>query len=144
MIARSCKGLPLAIVVIAGILSTVSQTQASWDDIAKKVNLAVSAKDEQFARILSLSYTHLPHHLRPCFLYMGAFPEDYEIHVSKLVQLWMAEGFMKPSVSKCSKEQAEEYLEDLVKRSLVLVTRRKSLMAKSKVATSMIWYETCV
>ncbi|KAL0302945.1 UNVERIFIED_CONTAM: Disease resistance protein RPP13 [Sesamum radiatum] len=126
MIARSCKGLPLAIVVIAGILSTVSQTQASWEDIAKKVNLAVSAKDEQFARILSLSYTHLPHHLRPCFLYMGAFPEDYEIHVSKLARLWMAEGFMKPSVSKCSEEQAEEYLEELVKRSLVLVTRRKS------------------
>ncbi|KAL0298519.1 UNVERIFIED_CONTAM: putative late blight resistance proteinR1B-19 [Sesamum radiatum] len=126
MIARSCKGLPLAIVVIAGILSTVSQTQASWEDIAKKVNLAVSAKDEQFARILSLSYTHLPHHLRPCFLYMGAFPEDYEIHVSKLVKLWIGEGFMKPSVTKCSEEQAEEYLEDLVKRSLVLVTRRKS------------------
>ncbi|KAL0302941.1 UNVERIFIED_CONTAM: putative late blight resistance proteinR1A-4 [Sesamum radiatum] len=126
MIARSCKGLPLAIVVIAGILSTVSQTQASWEGIAKKVNLAVSAKDEQFPRILSLSYTHLPHHLKPCFLYMGCFPEDYEIHVSKLVQLWMAEGFMKPSVSQSFEEGAETYLEDLVKRSLVLVTRRKS------------------
>ncbi|KAL0298514.1 UNVERIFIED_CONTAM: Disease resistance protein RPP13 [Sesamum radiatum] len=126
MIARSCKGLPLAIVVIAGILSTVTQTQASWEDIAKKVNLAVSAKDEQFSRILSLSYTHLPHHLRPCFLYMGCFPEDYEIHVSKLVQLWTAEGFMKPSVSKSFEEGAEAHLEELVKRSLVLVTRRKS------------------
>ncbi|KAL0402618.1 UNVERIFIED_CONTAM: Disease resistance protein RPP13 [Sesamum latifolium] len=126
MIARSCKGLPLAIVVIAGILSTVSQTQASWEDIAEKVNLTVSTNDGQFARILSLSYTHLPHHLRPFFLYMGCFPEDYEIHVSKLFHLWMAEGFMKPSVSKSFEERAEVYLEDLVKRSLVLVTRRKS------------------
>ncbi|KAK4433087.1 Disease resistance protein RPP13 [Sesamum alatum] len=126
MIARSCKGLPLAIVVIAGILSTVNQTQASWEDIAMKVNLAIAAKDEQFAKILSLSYTHLPHHLRPCFLYMGGFPEDYEIQVSRLFKLWMAEGFMKPSVSKSFEEGAEEYLEDLVKRSLVLVTRRKS------------------
>ncbi|KAL0402621.1 UNVERIFIED_CONTAM: putative late blight resistance proteinR1B-12 [Sesamum latifolium] len=126
MIARSCKGLPLAIVVIAGILSTVSQTRASWEDIAKKVNSAVNANNEQFTRILSLSYTHLPHHLRPCFLYMGGFPEDYEIHVSKLVKLWMAEGFMEPSVSKSFEEEAEEYVEDLVRRSLVLVTRRKS------------------
>ncbi|KAL0287568.1 UNVERIFIED_CONTAM: putative late blight resistance proteinR1A-10 [Sesamum angustifolium] len=57
---------------------------------------------------------------------MGAFPEDYEIRVSKLVKLWMAEGFMKPSVSKSFEEGAEEYLDDLVKRSLVLVTRTKS------------------
>ncbi|KAK4433095.1 Disease resistance protein RPP13 [Sesamum alatum] len=127
MIARSCKGLPLAIVVIAGILSTVNQTQASWKDIAKKVNLAVNDNNEQFAKILALSYYHLPHHLRPCFLYMGGFPEDYEIHVSKLVvKLWVAEGFLKPSVSKSFEERAEECLEDLVKRSVVLVTRRKS------------------
>ncbi|KAL0298513.1 UNVERIFIED_CONTAM: Disease resistance protein RPP13 [Sesamum radiatum] len=36
MIARSCKGLPLAIVVIAGILSTISQTQASWEGYCKE------------------------------------------------------------------------------------------------------------
>ncbi|KAL0302947.1 UNVERIFIED_CONTAM: putative late blight resistance proteinR1A-10 [Sesamum radiatum] len=125
-VARSCKGLPLAIVVIAGILSTVNQTQASWEDIAKKVNLAMAENHEQFANILALSYFHLPHHLRPCFLYMGGFPEDYEIHVSKLVKLWVAEGFMKPGVSKSFEEGAQEHLEDLVKRSLVLVTRRKS------------------
>ncbi|KAL0364924.1 UNVERIFIED_CONTAM: putative late blight resistance proteinR1A-4 [Sesamum angustifolium] len=125
MIATSCKGLPLAIVVIAGVLSTVSRTQASWEDIAGEVKLAITANDEQFAKILSLSYTYLPHHLRPCFLYVGAFPEDYEIHVSRLVKLWIGEGFMKPSVSKSFEELAEEYLEDLVKKSLVLVTRRK-------------------
>ncbi|KAI3459102.1 hypothetical protein Pfo_015765 [Paulownia fortunei] len=125
-IARSCRGLPLAIVVIAGLLSAVHKTRASWRKIAKNVNSAVATKDGQFAKILSLSYTHLPHHLRPCFLYMGGFPEDHEIHVSKLIKLWVAEGFLKPNGSKSFEEGAEEYLEDLVKRSLVLVTKRKS------------------
>ncbi|KAG8380624.1 hypothetical protein BUALT_Bualt06G0035000 [Buddleja alternifolia] len=126
MIARSCRGLPLAIVVIAGLLSTISRTQDSWENIADNVSSAVQANDKQFAKILSLSYTHLPHHLRPCFLYMGGFPEDYEIHVSKLIKLWIAEGFLKPSVSKSFEEEAEEFLENLVKRSLVFIKRRKS------------------
>ncbi|KAG8367181.1 hypothetical protein BUALT_Bualt16G0045900 [Buddleja alternifolia] len=126
MIARSRRGLPLAIVVIAGLLSTGSKSRASWKNIAKNGSLAVSTHDEHFAKILSLSYIHLPHHLRPCFLYMGGFPEDYQIRVSKLVKLWAVEGFLKPSGSKNCEETAEEYLKDLVKRSLVLVTKRKS------------------
>ncbi|KAK4394341.1 Disease resistance protein RPP13 [Sesamum angolense] len=126
LIARSCGGLPLAVVVIAGLLSTVGKTRASWENIAKDVNLAVTTNYEQFAKILSLSYINLPQHLRPCFLYMGGFPEDYEIHVWKLIKLWVAEGFIKPNGSNSLEEEAEECLEDLVKRSLVLVTKRKT------------------
>ncbi|KAL0402646.1 UNVERIFIED_CONTAM: putative disease resistance protein [Sesamum latifolium] len=126
LIAASCGGLPLAIVVIAGLLSTVDNTQASWENIAKNVSINVTTNYEQFEKILSLSYIHLPQHLRQCFLYMGGFPEDYEIQVWKLIKLWVAEGFLKPSISKSFEEVAEEYLEDLVKRSLVLVTKRKT------------------
>ncbi|KAK4433080.1 putative late blight resistance proteinR1B-16 [Sesamum alatum] len=126
LIATSCGGLPLAIVVIAGLLSTVDRTQASWENIAQNVNINVMTNYEQFAKILSLSYIHLPQHLRQCVLYMGGFPEDYEIQVWKLIKLWVAEGFLKPSTSKIFEEVAEEYLEDLVKRSLVLVTKRKT------------------
>ncbi|KAL0402622.1 UNVERIFIED_CONTAM: Disease resistance protein RPP13 [Sesamum latifolium] len=126
IIARSCRGLPLAIVVVAGLLATVSKTQASWENIAQNVNLAVTTADGNFTKILSLSYTYLPHHLRPCFLYLGSFPEDHELNASKLIKLWVAEGFLKPSGSKSSEEVAEEYLEDLVKRSLVFVTKKKT------------------
>ncbi|KAL7109957.1 hypothetical protein ACP275_06G207200 [Erythranthe tilingii] len=126
-IAEGCRGLPLAVVVIGGVLSTVNQTPDSWGEIAKNVNSSVVAKDGKFEEILSLSYTHLPHHLRPCFLYMGAFPEDYEIRASKLIKLWVAEGFLKcPMICRNFEEVAEGYLEELVKRSLVLVTKRKS------------------
>lgn len=64
---------------------------------------------------------HLPHHLRPCFLYMGGFPEDHKIHLSELARLLRcSEGS-----SKSLEEEAEGFLEDLVNRSLVLVTKRK-------------------
>ncbi|KAL7109961.1 hypothetical protein ACP275_06G207300 [Erythranthe tilingii] len=123
-ISRRCGGLPLAIVVIAGFLYTT--TPNFWWEIAENLNSAIATTDGQFQKILSLSYTHLPHHLRPCFLYMSAFPEDYEIHTRKLIKLWIAEGFIQSSNSRSFEEVAEEYLEDLVNRSLVMVSRRKS------------------
>ncbi|XP_042004106.1 putative late blight resistance protein homolog R1A-10 isoform X1 [Salvia splendens] len=123
-VARCCKGLPLTIVVVAGILSTMENNLASWRKIAQDVNSVTVGG--QCEKILSLSYTHLPHYLRSCFLYMGGFPEDYEVSVSKLIRLWVAEGFLRhPKRSKTLEEEAGECLEDLVQRNLVLVTKRK-------------------
>ncbi|XP_047971695.1 disease resistance protein RPP13-like [Salvia hispanica] len=126
-IARSCKGLPLAIVVIAGLLATVTKNPASWMEIAEMVKSAKTAEQEHIEEILSLSYVDIPQLLRPCFLYMGSFPEDHEIHTTKLIRLWIAEGFLKfPINTKSFEEVAEECLEELVKRNLVFVTKRKS------------------
>ncbi|KAL8466058.1 hypothetical protein ACS0TY_035252 [Phlomoides rotata] len=127
LIARNCRGLPLSVILVAGLLSKISRTKYQWGNIARDVSLAVAASEEHISsKILSLSYNHLPHRLKPCFLYMGGFPEDYEIPVFVLIRLWVAEGFLKPMGSKCLEEIAEEYFDDLVKRSLVLVTKKRS------------------
>ncbi|XP_042005319.1 putative late blight resistance protein homolog R1A-10 [Salvia splendens] len=125
-VAASCNGLPLAIVVISGLLAVDQKTVAAWEKVAQDVKSAISENDSQFDKILSLSYTHLPHHLRPLFLYLGSFPQDYEMPVSKLIKLWVAEGFLKQSGSNKSLEEiAEDYLEDLVKRNLVSAAKRR-------------------
>ena len=46
--------------------------------------------------VLKLSYEGLPEKLKPYFLYLGIYPKDYEIPMKELIQLWMAEGFIKP------------------------------------------------
>ncbi|XP_042039765.1 putative late blight resistance protein homolog R1B-17 isoform X2 [Salvia splendens] len=124
-IARSCGGLPLAVVLVAGILSEVNNNPSSWEEIAENVNPIVGQELEE---ILSLSYMHLSHHLRSCFLFMAMFPEDENIRASRLIRLWVAEGFLKhhSGYSKSIEEEAEEYLEDLVKRNLVTVNSKKS------------------
>ncbi|XP_047949026.1 putative late blight resistance protein homolog R1B-14 [Salvia hispanica] len=125
-IARSCGGLPLAVVLVAGFLSEVNKNPSSWEEVSENVINPIVG--QELEGILSLSYTHLPHHLRPCFLFMAMFPEDENIRASRLIRLWLAEGFLKHQngCSKSLEEEAEEYLEDLVKRNLVIVTSKKS------------------
>ncbi|XP_041997363.1 putative disease resistance RPP13-like protein 3 [Salvia splendens] len=127
VVAEKCRGLPLAIIVIAGVVSReVIQRKDSWEKIAGNVHKLVSSNDEHYIEILSLSYMYLPNCLRPCFLDMGCFPEDYEINVSKLIRLWVAEGFLTPNGSKDMEELGYEYLEDLAARSLVLIHEKGS------------------
>ncbi|CAN4120363.1 unnamed protein product [Withania somnifera] len=124
-IAKKCKGLPLAIVMVAGILSKVSATPSRWRYVAESIHSSfVTQESRECLDILALSYKHLPHHLKACFLYMGTFPEDLEIPVWRLIRLWAAEGFIKLEPPKTLEWVAQEYLQDLIDRSLILVGKR--------------------
>ncbi|KAG8380148.1 hypothetical protein BUALT_Bualt07G0163400 [Buddleja alternifolia] len=126
-IAKKCKGLPLSIEVIGGLLAKSERTRQYWEYIAENLNPIVNLEDgARCLKILSVSYFNLPIHLKPCFLYMGVFPEDEVIHVSRLVRLWVAEGFLKPNRGKCLEEVAEDYLKCLIGRNLISVHRRVS------------------
>ncbi|KAL2229735.1 putative late blight resistance protein homolog R1B-16 [Sesamum indicum] len=125
-IASYCGGLPLAIHVIGGLLSEAKGRRDVWEHVADDVRAAIAGKDEQFYNVLALSYNHLPYHLKPCFLYMGAFPEDHEIRASKLIRIWVAEGFLKSNGDKSLEEIAEENLRVLADRNLLMVREWKS------------------
>ncbi|CAN4094211.1 unnamed protein product [Withania somnifera] len=125
-IAEKCQGLPLAIVVVAGHLSKMSKTPDCWNTVAESVGSVVNREPGQCLDILALSYNYLPQHLKACFLYMGAFPEDFEIHVWKLIRLWIAEGFLNATGLTSLEEIAEECLEDLIDRNLVLAGKRSN------------------
>ncbi|KAL7181150.1 hypothetical protein ACSBR1_040086 [Camellia fascicularis] len=95
-----------------------------WNHAKETLNSQMDVDPQLWMKTLSLGYNLLPHHLKPCFLYFGAFPEDFEIPVRKLIWLWIAEGFIRKTGGKCLEDVAEEYLMDLIDRSLVLVSRR--------------------
>ncbi|KAL0341532.1 UNVERIFIED_CONTAM: putative disease resistance protein [Sesamum calycinum] len=124
-IAKGCNGLPLAIVVIGGLLAKSNMTQEYWEFVAKNLtSFSNSEDDEHCSRIVSLSYNHLPIHLKPCFLYWRVFPEDRQTFHSDLIQLWFVEGFLKPVKGKTLEEAAEEYLKELIDRNLIIVIDR--------------------
>ncbi|KAK6941790.1 Rx, N-terminal [Dillenia turbinata] len=123
--AKRCRGLPLAIVVLAGILLTKKRTRHHWSTISSSVSSILTEPNNQCSEILSLSYDNLSHHLKPCFLYSGLFPEDSEILARQLIRLWMAEGFVQQTDKKRVEIVAEEYLEELINRNLIQVTETR-------------------
>lgn len=113
-LAYKCHGLPLTIVVLGGLLLKINKNLDAWEKVARSVGSLVTEGAEQCQHILSLSYNHLPDSLKLCFLYMGLFPENYEISVKNLTWLWVAEGFIRSYSSKSLEEVAEDYLADLI------------------------------
>ncbi|KAL7162018.1 hypothetical protein ACSBR2_042483 [Camellia fascicularis] len=124
-IMKKCEGLPLTIVIIAGLLAKNIKTHDSWKQVAQSVSSYIVSDPNQYLDTLALSYNHLPRHLKPCFLYLGAFPEDQEIPVQKFICLWVAEGFIQKFGQRSLEEVAEDYLMDLIQRGLVIVSQRR-------------------
>ncbi|CAN6709720.1 unnamed protein product [Malus baccata var. baccata] len=122
---RKCEGLPLAIVSIGGLLSTKVKVVSEWHKLYDSLSSELESNPHltSLTRILSFSYHHLPYHLKSCVLYCGIFPEDYSISCIRLARLWIAEGFVKPKRGKTLEEVAEEYLTELIHRSLVQVSQ---------------------
>ncbi|KAK4434738.1 putative late blight resistance proteinR1A-10 [Sesamum alatum] len=104
------------------------------EEIENVNSLANLGSDDYCLKILSLSYNNLPIHLKPCFLYFGVFLEDHDIFVSELMKLWVVEGFIKPTTNKSLEEVAEDYLNDLIGRNLILVQTRR-LNGKANICT---------
>ncbi|KAL9349265.1 hypothetical protein Peur_056520 [Populus x canadensis] len=113
-IARKCKGLPLAAVTLGGLLRAKRDVE-EWEKILES-NLWDLPKDN-ILPALRLSYLYLLPHLKQCFAYCAIFPKDYSFRKDELVLLWMAEGFLVPSVDDEMERAGAECFDDLLSRS---------------------------
>ncbi|PRQ57139.1 putative P-loop containing nucleoside triphosphate hydrolase [Rosa chinensis] len=134
-----CLGLPLAISVLAGLLSRREKVQ-EWETVRRNVDKYImrgtnvldrdsTGQEYGVSSVSASSYDDLPSHLKLCFLYLAQFPEDHEIQVTRLTQLWIAEGLI---TSTSEIQGSVEIMEDvsygclttaLVERSMVQVVQ---------------------
>ncbi|KAF3457000.1 hypothetical protein FNV43_RR01657 [Rhamnella rubrinervis] len=91
-----------------------------------KVNSFLIEDREPCLDILALSYNQLPYRLKSCFLYLGVFPEGFEISTTDLINLWISEGFIEQIGNRKVDAVAENYLEQLIDRSLIEVASKRS------------------
>ena len=117
-IVKMCKGVPLVIETLGGMLYFNTQ-ESHWLSIKKNKNLVHLGEKNDILPILRLSYDNLPVHLKQCFAYCALFPKDYIIKKKLLVQLWMAQGYLQPYDENIDLEDVgNQYFEDLLSRSL--------------------------
>ncbi|XVF45451.1 hypothetical protein PTKIN_Ptkin02bG0207500 [Pterospermum kingtungense] len=128
---NQCGGVPLAIVVLGGILAT-KYSLNDWQKVHKSVKSHLKRGGVWgIHETLALSYEDMPSHLKPCFLYLSVFPEDYEIPAVELIQLWVAEDLVSLEKGERDGEEmvedvAEHYLNELAERYMVQVGLRDS------------------
>ncbi|CAA6670767.1 unnamed protein product [Spirodela intermedia] len=124
-IAKKCGGLPLALVVLGGLLSTKGPSLREWRRLAETIVWENIKEGRLCLDILALSYEDLPHQLKWCFLYFSSFPQDFKIGVKKLIRLWSAEGFVEHRAGETLEESAEGHFQELVRRCMVTIVQNE-------------------
>ncbi|XP_027064575.1 putative late blight resistance protein homolog R1B-16 [Coffea arabica] len=141
-VVEMCQGLPLTVVILAGILS--SMDRYGWKEAVEGLSSRNVSSSDQCTATLELSYNHLPDTLKACFLYFGAFPEDHEHNTKRLISLWVAEGFVQKNQPKRLEDVANDYLMELIGRSLVTVSKPRSIDGVKACRIHDLLYEFCV
>lgn len=128
---KHCNGLPLAIVVLGGILEE-KKTVEQWQNVCDNLQSNLEGGHGLYSgvyEVLALSYYELSYHLKACFLVLGYFPEDFEIPAQRLYHLWIAEGIVYPRQNReggtiSLEDIAKVYLNELVHKGMVQVVSR--------------------
>ncbi|KAL6644427.1 hypothetical protein ACP70R_016035 [Stipagrostis hirtigluma subsp. patula] len=115
-IVSNCKGLPLALKTLGGLMSSKQQVQ-EWEDVAESNIGDTSRGKNEVLSILELSYRHLSPEMKQCFAFCAIFPKDYEMEKDKLIQLWMANCFIHADRTMNLQQKGDFVFKELAWRS---------------------------
>uniref|UniRef100_A0A8R7UWK4 NB-ARC domain-containing protein n=1 Tax=Triticum urartu TaxID=4572 RepID=A0A8R7UWK4_TRIUA len=142
-IVSKCGGLPLALKIMGGLLGS-KQKVHEWKAIEESNIGDNDGGKYEIMPILNLSYKHLPFEMKQCFAFCAVFSKDYEMEKDRLIQLWMANGYIQEEGTMDLTQKGEFIFDELVSRSFL---QDKKVAVKSAIYLSFghkTQYETIV
>ncbi|XVF17942.1 hypothetical protein REPUB_Repub10bG0168400 [Reevesia pubescens] len=120
-IVEKCKGLPLVIKAVGGMMLCKAPCHREWRRIANYFRDELAENDNSVMASLQLSYDELPSYLKSCFLAFSLYPEDCVITKEQLVHWWIGEGFVPLRSGRSSTDAGEYCFSGLTNRCLIEV-----------------------
>ncbi|KAI4324121.1 hypothetical protein L6164_023684 [Bauhinia variegata] len=121
-VVRRCHGLPFPLLVLGRLLAEQEREEQPWSTFLGNPFSYPDEGRRHWRAKLATSYDQLmPVNLKLCFFYLGVFPDNHEIPVKQLIQLWIAEELIPQNDETSLENIAEKYLRELIDRCLVQV-----------------------
>ncbi|XP_055820169.1 putative disease resistance RPP13-like protein 1 [Solanum dulcamara] len=126
-IVGKCKGVPLAVKTLAGLLRSKSKIE-EWERLLRS---EIWELPSDILPVLKLSYNDLSPVLKRCFAYCALFPKDRPFGSDEVVQLWIANGLI-------TQGESDETIEDTGNQCF-LELRSRSLFQKASDFSLLKW-----
>ncbi|EMS67328.1 Disease resistance protein RPM1 [Triticum urartu] len=124
-ILKRCRGLPLAISTIGGLLANRPKTSIEWMKMHEHLGAELESDLRNITNVIVSSYDGLPYHLKSIFIYLSIFPENQEIRCTRLLRRWMAEGYIAKNRDMPVEEVGERFYNELINRSMIQPSKKK-------------------
>ncbi|PIA30567.1 hypothetical protein AQUCO_05500101v1 [Aquilegia coerulea] len=126
-IAQRCRGVPFSIRLLANLMRR-KKTIQDWRNVQVSNIWNIQFQEGDLGSLTSMldSYNALPAKLKPCLVYCAILPKFSRIKKKKMVELWMAQGFLGSNGRKDLEIQGGHYFDDLAMRSFFQDLKRDS------------------